>query len=57
MVQFMIIIMLHCNHSTIMQYFYIGMAIRSPIYTVNMVCCSLLNTVNLNIITVIIQSI
>ena len=57
MIQFMIIIMLHYNHSTIMQYFYIAMAIRSAIYTINTVCCTLINTVNLNIIAVIIQSI
>ena len=50
MIQFMIIIMLHYDHSTIMQYFYIDMVIRSVIYTINMVHCSLINTVSLNII-------
>ena len=50
MIQFMIIIKVHYNHSTIMQYFYIGMDIRSAIYTINVVCCSQINTVNLNIV-------
>ena len=55
MIQFMTIIMLHYNHSTIMQYFYIGMAIRRVIYTINAVFCSQNNAVNLNIIAVIIN--
>ena len=38
-----------------MQHFYIGMAIGRAIYTINAVCYSQINTVNLNIITVIIN--
>ena len=56
MIQFMIMIMLHYNHNTIMQYFYIGMTIRSAVYAINVVCCSLINIVNLNIIAIIMQS-
>ena len=40
-----------------MQYFYIGMAIGSAIYTINVVCYSQNNTVNLNKTAVIMQSI
>ena len=40
-----------------MQYVYIGMAIRSAINTINVACCILINTVNLNIIEVIKQSV
>ena len=47
--------MLHYNNSTIMQYFYIGVAIRRAIYTINVVCCSQMNTVNLSIIAFVIN--
>ena len=38
-----------------MQYFYIGTAIRGAIYRINVICCSEMNTVNLNVIAVIIN--
>ena len=56
MIQFIIIIILHYNHSTIMQYLYICMAIRRAIYTTNTVCCSQINIVNLTITAATINS-
>ena len=49
----MIITTLHYNHSTIMQYFYMAMAIRRTIYIINVVCRIQMTTVNFNIVAVI----
>ena len=51
----MIIIMLHYNCSTIMQCFYMAMAIKGPVYIINVVCCSQVTTMNFNKIVVIIN--
>ena len=45
-IQFMIIIMLH-----------LGMAVRSKVHTINVVCFSVINKISLNVVAVIMQSI